>query len=82
MAKPNEFTLDDALDIAKKHHINGNITLADRTYKDILKTYPDHFKCLHYLGILAYQRNAVDESAQYLKRAIEVDDSNAETYNA
>ena len=82
MAKPNEFTLDDALDIAKKYHLSGNITLADRTYKDILKTYPEHFQCLHYLGILAYQRNAINDSVNYLQRAIEIDDSNAETFNA
>ena len=82
MAKMNEVTLDEALSLAKKHHENGNLTLADRVYQDILNSDPEHFFSLHYLGIIAYQRGAPDEGVNYLKKAININEDNPETWNA
>jgi hypothetical protein len=38
-----EVTLDEALALAQGHHEAGNLVIADRTYKDILRAVPDHF---------------------------------------
>ncbi len=82
MAKPNEVTLEKALSIAKEQHQAGNLTLADRTYRDIINTYPEDFTSLHYLGIIAYQRGEPKEGVDYLKRAIAINENNPETWNA
>ena len=82
MAKINEVTLEEALELAKKHHQNGNLTLAERVYKDIVNTHPNHFLCFHYLGILAYQRGAHDEGVEHLSQAVNLNQDNPETWNA
>lgn len=82
MQKQNEVTLESALAIAKQHHKSGNLTLADRTYRDIIKTYPEDFTSLHYLGIIAYQRGALKEGVVFLQQAINVNANNPDTWNA
>lgn len=82
MVKSNEVTLEDALSIAKKHHQRGNLTLADRTYRDILNIYPENFTSLHFLGIIAYQRGAIKEGVDFMHKAISVNDNNPESWNA
>lgn len=82
MTKTNEVTLDKALSIAKEQHQAGNLTLADRTYKDIIKVHPDNFTSLHYLGIIAYQRGEPKEGVKFLSQAININADKPETWNA
>ena len=82
MQQENEVTLESALEIAKDYHLNGNLKAAEITYNDILNAFPDDFSSLHYLGILAYQRDAPKEGLVFLKKALEINDTNAETFNA
>lgn len=61
--------LEEALSIAAQYHRQGNLIVADRTYRDILKAVPDHFEALHYLAIICYQRGRVGEAADIVMRA-------------
>jgi tetratricopeptide (TPR) repeat protein len=61
--------LEEALSIAAQYHRQGNLIVADRTYRDILKAVPDHFDALHYLAIICYQRGRVGEAADMVMRA-------------
>jgi Tfp pilus assembly protein PilF len=57
--------LEEALSIAAQYHRQGNLIVADRTYRDILKAVPDHFDALHYLAIICYQRGPRGRSRRY-----------------
>lgn len=65
-----EVTLDEALKLAQGHHHAGNFMLAERTYRDILRTVPDHYPTVHYLGILLFQNGNLDEAEIYLQKAV------------
>ena len=43
-----QVTLDEAYKIAQKYHQAGNLTLAERTYRDILSAVPDDFTALYF----------------------------------
>lgn len=81
MTKPNEVTLEEALSIAKKHHQANNLTLADRTYRDILKIFPQEPTSLHYLAIIAYQRGNIEESLSLIEQAAAANKESAEVWN-
>ncbi len=68
-----EVTLDEALKLAKAHHRNGNLTIAERTYKDILRAFPDHFPSLHLLAALLFQIGNFEESLAFGKKATEIE---------
>ncbi len=82
MSTQNQVSLDEALSIAQKHHKSGNLTLADRTYRDIINVLPEDFTSLHYLGIIAHQRGNLQEGVDFMARAVAVQDDKAETWNA
>jgi tetratricopeptide (TPR) repeat protein len=82
MSNTNQVTLEDALAIAQEHHKAGNLTLADITYRDILKVVPNDFNSLHYLAIISYQRKNLEEGIKFIKKAIAVKNDFAESWNA
>lgn len=67
-----QVTLDEALQLAQVHHRNGNLTIADRTYRDILRAVPDHFPTVHHLAMLLFQRDNIEEALEYANKATEV----------
>lgn len=64
-------TLEDALRLAHGHHTEGNFVLAERTYRDILKTVPEHQPTTHLLGTLLYQTGNNAEAKALLKETVE-----------
>ncbi|MCB1556813.1 MAG: hypothetical protein KDJ15_05815, partial [Alphaproteobacteria bacterium] len=66
----HEVTLDEALNLAQGHHQAGNLIIADRTYRDILKAVPDHYPTVHYLSLLLYQRGNVKEALDFSKKSV------------
>ena len=77
-ARPNyksknyELPVEEALELARGHHMIGNFTLAERTYKDILKAVPDNATVLHLLGALYYQLSNYDLALEYMEKSIEI----------
>lgn len=82
MSKENAVTLDKALEIAKQYHIAGNHALADRTYRDILAVFPEHYTSLYQLSVIAYQQQRIKEGLQFIQKAIEVKPEMPEALNA
>lgn len=76
-----QVTLEDALELARDHHDSGNIVIAERTYRDILKAYPKHFPSNMFLGILLFQSGNVEEALKYLQEAVEVSSDNKGAWN-
>lgn len=81
MSKGHQATYEEAIEIAKKHHQEGNLTLASITYNDILKAIPDDFASLHALGIISYQSANFDDGIKYIKQAVSQREDYAESWN-
>ena len=82
MSNETQVTLEQALEMAKQYHQAGNLTLADRTYRDILKAIPDEFNSLHYLSIICYQTGKPKEGLELVKKAVSINDNNPDSWNA
>jgi tetratricopeptide (TPR) repeat protein len=76
-----EVTLEEALDLAKGHHMAGNYVLADRTYRDILRAVPEHFPTTHLLGVLLYQTGNLEESLSFLEMACKSEEADKQCWN-
>ena len=81
MVNPVQVTLEEALELAKQHHASGNLILAERTYKDILGAYPEHFDTVHMLGVIAYQRGNIKEALKLVAKANEIEPEDTECIN-
>jgi len=55
---------------AMQAHQRGDIASAERDYRAALATAPDHPAALHYLGVIHYQRNRLDDALPLLERAV------------
>lgn len=81
MNNPVQVTLEEAIELAKQHHASGNLMLAERTYKDIVGSFPDHFESVHMLGVIAYQRGNIKEALKLVKQANELNPDDTECLN-
>lgn len=77
----HEVTLDDAFRLAKGHHVTGNLVLAERTYRDILRAVPDHAPTLQMLGVLLFNSGNLEEAAECLRRATEAEPEDKTAWN-
>jgi tetratricopeptide (TPR) repeat protein len=82
MSNPQEVPLEDAHKVAEKLLAQGNWTLAERTFRDILQAVPDDFKSHHFIGILSYQSGRMNESLSFLQKAVQINDNSPDTWNA
>jgi tetratricopeptide (TPR) repeat protein len=67
-----EIPLEDAIKLAREHHIAGNVILAERTYKDILKGAPDNPTVNHLLGALYFQIANYKDALHYMEESIRI----------
>jgi tetratricopeptide (TPR) repeat protein len=58
---------------ARRLHESGDLTEAERLYIDILRGDRLHFDALHMLGMLYYQRGALDRALACLRAALQID---------
>ena len=71
---PN-MTLQEAYEIAVRHHEAGQLDEADGLYRQILGHAPNHADSIHLLGVIAGQRGQVDEGIELIRRAISIEPS-------
>ncbi|MDP1772188.1 MAG: tetratricopeptide repeat protein, partial [Methylobacter sp.] len=67
----NTLTIDQALQQAVEHHIQGQLQEAEDLYRAILQVQPDHPDANNNLGVLAVQLNQPAASLPYFKAAVE-----------
>jgi tetratricopeptide (TPR) repeat protein len=65
--------LGDAL----RHHQAGRLTEAERIYRQILETNPQHADSLHLLGMIAYRGGSCEAAAELIRKAIAIDQNQA-----
>lgn len=65
-------TLQQAFELALKHHQNGRLTEAEGLYLQILAAQPLHPETLHFLGIVSLQRGQNQAALAYFDQALAV----------
>jgi protein O-GlcNAc transferase len=73
-------SLPQRLAIALTHHQRGELDLAEKVYREILRESPRYFDALQLLGIATLDRGAVDESIEWIRRALAVNSSQANAH--
>ena len=77
--KNYEIPVEEAIELARSHHIIGNFILAERTYTDILSSYPENPTVNHLLGAMYYQLGNIKKASHYMKISIDLE-SNEKQY--
>jgi predicted O-linked N-acetylglucosamine transferase (SPINDLY family) len=63
-------------------HESGRLADAEPLYHEILRSNPQHFEAIHYLGILRFQQGSTDEALKLINSALTLDTEYAEAlYN-
>jgi predicted O-linked N-acetylglucosamine transferase (SPINDLY family) len=65
-----QMTLQEAFDLAVRHHEAGQLDAADSLYRQILTHQPTHADSLHLRGVLVGQLGRYDEAVALIRRAI------------
>jgi tetratricopeptide (TPR) repeat protein len=75
-----QLTIQQAFDLAMRHHQAGQLTEAEQLCRQIVSQRPDHAGALHYLGVLALQNGRDSEAVDLIQRAIALASNNPEAY--
>ena len=71
---------DNMLQKALKLHQQGNFDEAEKLYRQILQTTPDHPQVLNLIGLIAQSKGLHQEAVSYFEKSILKDFSNFETF--
>jgi tetratricopeptide (TPR) repeat protein len=63
-------TLDQAMQAAISHHQSGQLSEAEKIYRQVLAAQPNHIEALHLLGVLAGQAGQREVAVDLIGRAI------------
>ena len=70
MNEKKNLTTKETFDLAVQNHQKNNLQVAENLYKEILKTNPNHFESIYYLGTLSVQTKNFDKAKQLLLKAM------------
>lgn len=62
-------------------HQQGQLDAAESLYSAILARHAKQVECLHYLGVIKYQKGRHQEAVDLIKKAINLDKNNAEAHS-
>lgn len=74
-------TIQQAVDLAIQHHAAGKLSEAEGIYREILQLQPDNPLVLHYLGVVAHQRDDNDQAVALIGKALAIEPGYAEAYS-
>jgi predicted TPR repeat methyltransferase len=78
---PTELSLSDAVSLAVFLHRSEKWDDAERLYRRILETVPEHPDAMHFLGVLLHQRGRSDEAIELIEHSIALDPRLPDRYN-
>ncbi len=74
-------SIQQALDLALRHHTAGRLPQAETIYQQILQAGPNQPAALHLLGVIAHQRGKNDIAVDLITRALAIKPDYAEAHN-
>ena len=77
MVDSPEVSIEEAVDLALRYHQAGQLAEAERLYRQVLQAKPDHADALHYLGVVAHQREDPKTAIDLIGKAIRRSPGNA-----
>ena len=81
MNKKKKLTTEETFALAIENHKKNNLQIAENLYKEILKTNPNHFESIYYLGTLLAFTRRFDLAKQLLHKAIQIQPNHAKAHN-
>ena len=72
MNNKKNLTTEEIFTLAVQNHQKNNLKVAENFYNEILKTNPNHFESIYYLGILLAQTKRFDLAKTLLYKAIKI----------
>ena len=81
MNKKKNLTTEETFALAFQNHKKNNLQIAENLYKKILKTNPNHFESIYYLGTLLVQTKKFDLAKSLLHKAIQIQPNYAKAHN-
>ena len=79
MSQPN---IDQAFQIALRHHRAGQLAEAQKLYKQILDRQPTHAGALHQFGAIALRQGRNDVAVELIRQALSHDPTLADAHNS
>ncbi len=76
-----QVALEEALQMALRHHQAGQLGEAEQLYRQILSRQPQNAQALHLLGVLAHQSNRNEQAIEFIQKAIDAQPDFPEAYN-
>ncbi len=73
--------INDTFLLAMDQHQKGDLVQAEKTYRQIISTIPDHAGSIHNLGLVLYQRGNAEEAITMYQRALAIAPNYDEAYN-
>ena len=80
MNKKKNLTTEETFALAIENHKKNNLQIAENLYKEILKTNPNHFESIYYLGTLLAQTKRFDLAIPLLHQAIQIQPNYADSH--
>ena len=80
MNKKN-LTVEKTFALAQKNHKKNNFKVAEKLYKEILKTHPNHFQSIYLLGSLSLQSKNLKQAKQLFDKALKINPNHPDTHN-
>jgi protein O-GlcNAc transferase len=77
---PPPLTLQQAFELAMRHHQAGRLQEAEKLYRQILAHQPAHAGAVHLLGAIAHQTGRLDLAVDLRRRAVALDPRSPEAH--
>jgi tetratricopeptide (TPR) repeat protein len=74
-------TLEQSMQIAMRHHRDGQLAIAEDIYRKVLAQSPNHPDALHLLGLIAADSGKTEAGIELIRRAIVIKPSDAEYHS-
>ena len=81
MNEKKNLTIEETFTLAVQNHKKNNLQVAENLYKKILKTNPNHFDSIFYLGTLLAQTKRFDLAKPLIQKAIQINPDYTGAYN-
>ena len=75
------FTINETFTLAWNNHKKNNLEVAEKLYKKILKTNPNHFQSIYLLGSLSLLSKNLKQAKQLFDKALKINPNHPDTHN-
>jgi len=78
---PQGLTTEQAVGLAVQHHNAGRLPEAEKIYRKVLKSNPNHHVVIHLLGVIAHQTGKNETAVELITRALALKPDYADAHN-